>query len=236
MPGTLSKQKLGLINQSFLFANVDEIVVRRIIFDSGCVRRRFAKGEVIPDAETSDGALGIVLSGQLCLKRVIGENSSAKLQTLRAGECFGAAAVFSPRDNATLRLLVERQTEVFFIPGKTLRWAIERSNTIMENYFRYLSDIIWMLQDRLFTLSAGTAELRLAIFLAEQCSMESTISSSMTEISRQLNLGRASLYRAIDKLEAAGMIQQRGKTIRVTSPQRLHVFIEEAFQDEKKDG
>ena len=226
MPKTLSKQKLELINRSFLFLNVDEIIVRRIIFDSGCARKKYNRGEVIPEAEMSDGALGIVLSGLLRVERMTSEGVGAKLQMLRDSECFGAAAVFSPRKNVTLRLVAERQTEVFFIPGKTLRWAIERSNTIMENYIRYLSDIIWMLQGRVFTLSAGTAEMKLAVYLADHCGEKHEVTGYMTEISRQLNLGRASLYRAIDKLKSEMLIEQNAKTIRVISSEALHAYID----------
>ena len=229
VPKTLSKQKLELINQSFLFLNVDEIIVRRIIFDSGCVRKKYSRGEVISENEASEGALGIVLSGAIRVERMTSEGVGTQLQMLRDSECFGAAAVFSPKNNVTLRLVAERQTEVFFIPYKTLKWAIERSNAIMENYIRYLSDIIWMLQGRIFTLSAGTAEMRLAVYIADHCGPECEISGSMTEISRQLNLGRASLYRAIDKLKAENLIEQSGKTILVKNPDALHTFIDRAI-------
>ena len=228
--GTLSKQKLELINQSFLFVDVDEIVVRRIIFGSECVRRKYARGAEISDADIND-ALGIVLSGALCLKRKSSNGAGIKLQTLRAGECFGATDVFSHKGNMMLSLFVESQAEVFYISGKTLRWAIERSNAIMENYIRYLSDTICMLQERLFALSAGPAVLRLAVFLSTQCTEDGTIICSMTDLSHQLNLGRASLYRSIEKLETKGLIQQNGKTIRLMSQAELQTFIHEYAYD-----
>ena len=72
--------------------------------------------------------------------------------------------------------------------------------------------------------------MRLAVYLADHCGPECEISGSMSEISRQLNLGRASLYRAIDKLESENLIEQNGKTILVKSPDALHAFIDSAIR------
>ena len=41
------------------------------------------------------------------------------------------------------------------------------------------------------------------------------MSISMTDLSQQLNLGRASLYRAVEELEESGAILRDGKLLKV---------------------
>ena len=60
-------------------------------------------------------------------------------------------------------------------------------------------------------LTAGTAQQKLAVYLIEQGDM----SISMTDLSQQLNLGRASLYRAVEELEESGAILRDGKLLKV---------------------
>ena len=46
---------------------------------------------------------------------------------------------------------------------------------------------------------------------------------SMTELAGRLNIGRASLYRVMDRMVDDGIIERSGKTIFVKHPDRLHM-------------
>jgi CRP-like cAMP-binding protein len=106
---------------------------------------------------------------------------------------------------------------VLFLPEELIVWFMRRDPIITENYITYLSDRIWFLNTKISALTAGSAEQRLAVFLLEQGS----VSSSMTDLSHQLNVGRASLYRALDVLEADGYIRKGSKSIEVTNEDGL---------------
>ena len=90
---------------------------------------------------------------------------------------------------------------------------MRRDFSITENYIRYLAGRVWFLNETISNLTAGTVEQRLAGFLLERPA--SGIPSSMAGLARQLNVGRASLYRAMDALEAEGLIRRDGKTLTV---------------------
>ena len=220
MAGALPEQKLGRVAATFLFQGVDELVVEGIVRDPRCRLQRFQKNQVIFDETHFTRSLGILLVGAVRVDKETPEGKRMKMSELGPGECFGAAGMFSDRDTYATRLTAQRSTEILFIPEELIRWAMLRNFKITENYISYLSNRIWFLNEKISSLTAGSVEQRLAVFLGEQCGGSGQLSSSMTELSRQLNIGRASLYRALDALEAKGLIRREGK----------HLFLSEELR------
>lgn len=221
MTDGISKQKLELICGTFLFQQVDEIVVERIVADQRCVRERFPKGAVIYDETHFRHCLGIILTGEVRVDKLTPEGKRMKMSVLLPGECFGAAAMFQERDRYATVLTAEKTAEILFLPEELILWAMHRNFTITENYIRYLSNRIWFLNEKISSLTAGSADQRLAMFLVEHCDADGVLSTSMTDLSRQLNIGRASLYRALESLEEKGMIIRGTKTLVVKDKERL---------------
>ncbi len=216
MAEALSRQKIQLVASTFLFDRVDEIMVEHVVSDSRCQRERYPKGARIFDETHFRRSLGILLSGEVRVDKQTPEGKYMKMSRLGPGECFGAAAMFSHREQYATVLTVEKTAEVLFLPEELIRWAMHRDFTITENYIRYLSDRIWFLNEKISGLTAGSAEQRLAMFLAEHSGADGRLNTSMTELSRQLNIGRASLYRAVESLEERGMLRRDGKCLTVT--------------------
>lgn len=217
----ISETRLALICGTFLFQGVDEIVVERMVADYRCVRERFIKGNVIYDETHFRRCLGIILAGEVRVDKLTPEGKRMKMSVLSPGECFGAAAMFQERDRYATVLTAEKSTDVLFLPEALILWAMQRNFTITENYIRYLSNRIWFLNEKISGLTAGSADQRLAVFLAEHCDADGMLSTSMTDLSRQLNIGRASLYRALDSLEEKGLIRRGAKTLMVPDRARL---------------
>ena len=217
----IPKQKLELIASTFLFQNMDEIVIERMVSDQRCLREIFPKGARIFDETHFRRCLGILLSGEVRVDKLTPEGKYMKMSRLKPGECFGAAAMFGQREKYATVLTAERNTEVLFLPEELIRWAMRRDFTITENYIRYLSDRIWFLNEKISGLTAGSAEQRLAVLLLEHCSSDGILTASMTELSNQLNIGRASLYRAMDSLEGRGLIGRAGKSVKILDQEGL---------------
>jgi DNA-binding MarR family transcriptional regulator len=89
----------------------------------------------------------------------------------------------------------------------------------MYNFLEFLSGKIRFLNRKIVTLTAGSAERRLAYFLdtsiPEGKDDTAEITVQMNSLCEMLNLGRASLYRAADRLCEEGFIERIGKTIRI---------------------
>jgi CRP-like cAMP-binding protein len=217
MANKFTKQQLQLVASTFLFRNVDEVVVERLISDAHCIQQSYQKGAVIYDETHFMHCMGILLSGAVQVAKRTCDGKKLIMSRLTPGECFGAAAMFQRRNRYATILTAEKPTNVLFVPEELIVWSMRRDPVITENYIAYLSDRIWFLNTKISALTAGSAEQRLAVFLLEQGS----VSSSMTDLSPQLNVGRASLYRALDVLEANGYIRKGSKSIEVMNEDGL---------------
>ena len=222
MPSSLTPQQLKTIASSFLFQNVDDILVEQLASDNRCQRETYPRGAVIFDETHFRRCLGILLSGEVLVEKNTADGKKLNMSRLHPGDCFGAAAMFHQRGRYASLLTAKKPTEVLFLPQEVITWAMERNSTITENYISYLSGRIWFLSSRISALTAGTAERKLAVYLLEQGTMD----VSMTDLSQQLNLGRASLYRAVETLEEMGGICREGKTVRILDEEKLREIME----------
>lgn len=210
----LVKQKLALICKSAVFDGVDEIVVERIVTDNRCILQQIPKG----DRLCSGDGVGILLAGQVQLEKPLPDGKNMKISMLQPGACLSA-------ENGDVWLRAVKNAEVLILPKAVLRWAMQRNFMITENYIRYLSSQIHMLYEKLSDLTGGTAKQRLAVFLDAHCSAEGVLRMSMTDLSRQLNVGRATIYRALGALEEQRLIRTGGKTVQILDRQALRQII-----------
>ena len=90
---------------------------------------------------------------------------------------------------------------------------MEISDTFRKNYIGFLSDRIRFLNRKITYLTAGNAERRLALYLISFGTDHVELSESISALSDLLNLGRASIYRAFDKLAEDGYLEKQGRHI-----------------------
>ena len=92
----------------------------------------------------------------------------------------------------------------------------------MKNYLTLLSDKIVYLNKKIAVLTAASAEKKLALYIYEHMiNREFTPGTSLSELASVLQMGRASLYRAIDELTEKKIISKQGKKITVLDENTL---------------
>lgn len=221
MAEKLSDQKLAMICASELFRGVDEIVVEQIVSNQNCRCLRFSKGQTFEPVMELSRAMGIVLSGSVRMEKTVRQAETMKLILLRPGDCFGGGAMFLGGGMRTVAFTAASGVEALQLPQEILTRAMRRNFTVTENYIRYLSGQIRILDEILSDLTAGPAEKRLALFLVERCGEDGEFQGTKTELSRQLNMGRATLYRALGNLEREGLLACGNKKIQIIDFQGL---------------
>ena len=84
------------------------------------------------------------------------------------------------------------------------------------NYVAYLSERIRFLSAKIDALTAGPALRKAAQYLLSRQDGETAeLDCSITDLACRLGVSRASLYRALDGLEAAGSIARKGRRVRI---------------------
>lgn len=219
----LNEIETELVSKTELFRGSPPSVLTRILAVSDCTAAEYEKNEVVYDKTNFYRSLGIVLEGRL---RVTKENADKRpivMSTLQRGAMFGAAALFNSEPEYATKITAIERSRVLFLPQRLVKRMIEREPDIAENYIRYLSERILFLNRKIYFLTAGTAEQRLAGFLLDNLAVGefSEMPMTMHRLADALNMSRASLYRAFDELTASGAVSKQGKLVCINNAELL---------------
>ena len=219
----LTEIETELVSKTELFRGSPPSVLARILAVSDCTAAEYEKNEVVYDKANFYRSLGIVLEGRL---RVTKENADKRpivMSTLQRGAIFGAAALFNSEPEYATKITAIERSRVLFLPQRLIKRMIEREPDIAENYIRYLSERILFLNRKIYFLTAGTAEQRLAGFLLDNLAVGefSEMPMTMHRLADALNMSRASLYRAFDELTASGAVSKQGKLVCINNAELL---------------
>lgn len=179
----------------------------------------FADGEVIYENQHTKSALGFVVRGSADVVRARA-GCEVYLRTLPSGEAFGAAILFSDSETYVTRVRAKGKTKVVFLPESAAEGLMLAYPRAALGYIAFLSEKIRFLNQKIATFTAGSATEKLENFLRQNADADGVFAPkvSYSRIADALGLGRASLYRAIDDLCAAGIIRKEEKNIILITP------------------
>ena len=218
------KEKIKLLSSLPLFAGVEEDKLNVMLTDGSC-EKSFRRDEVIESCENGKNRLCGILSGSAVVYSSDSERQVV-LRTLGRGNMFGVASLFGGSEDLISRVKAKSPCTVLFIQEAPLGRLFESSSRAMYNYIGFLTGRIRFLTGRIACFTAGSAERRLALYISSLCSEansnEITLDVPAVTLSDILNIGRASLYRAFEKLEGDGLIIKKGKFLTITDRELLN--------------
>lgn len=215
-----------ILSGSFLFRGTDAAAAVSAFRDDGCSCMEFEAGEAVYTRTRFRRNVGIVLSGFLRACKPSDGGAPLVLNTFSVGGVFGAAAVFHRAERYVSEITAVKRSRVLFLSEPLLRRLFRQDARIAENYIVFLSGRICFLNGRIDCFAGGSAENRLAAFLLslprrEEDGRGVLLPCSMTQLSGELNVSRASLYRAMDALCGHGLIRRSGRAVLLLEPDRL---------------
>ena len=198
-----------------IFNGVEDFALCNAINSADTLIKEFKQGDEIFSPQNKEKKLGFVLLGEANVYSADG-NRSVLLRSLKVGDMFGISNLFDENLGFVSLITAKKASRVIFFSSKAIEKLLNDSSEFRTNYIKFLSQRICFLNKKIACFTAGTPERRLAMFLCSQ-SEERTFSlnTSANSLSEMLDIGRASLYRALDKLISEGLISKNGKTITV---------------------
>ena len=138
-------------------------------------------------------------------------------------------------NGAVTEIVAASNSEIWFIDVETVRQMIRENPDFAESYIAYLSRKVRFLNRRIADFTAADAEMKTGRYLEQLCrgicadahgavsvsnqrerdlnedggnNFVPSFKINMSRLARTLDIGRASLYRALDSLEIAGNIRR----------------------------
>ena len=217
------KSNNDLFSSLFLFKNVDEKRINELTGGISPDLKDFSPGELIYSPSEFKTKIGFVIKGCCIVERQRGDGAAIPLNVLECGDAFGVLSVFSESGEFPTFIRAKKDTTVLFFDRDDVLYLVRSEPEIAINIIYFLGDRIAFLNNKLSTFSADNTEQKVAKFLLYESKRCSSLSLDFNckRASEALNIGRASLYRAIDSLTQGGILKLENKIINITDPEGL---------------
>ena len=214
-----SDKDLKIIFENRLFSGVDRKQATDIFEEYGCKTVDFTDGAVLHCPECNEKSAGLILSG----KAVVNTPDPSKntlLRFLSVGEPYGIANLFSNAPYVSV-IRAHGACRIFCMPEAAVRCLLEKDASFLYQYLAFLTDRIRYLNRKIGYLTAGSAERRLALYLFSLGKESVKLDASISALSDLHDVGRASLYRAFDRLTEDGYIRKEGRSFTLLDPEGM---------------
>ena len=213
---------VALLLQTKLFESSDAEILKSAIRSEGELHT-FTRGETIFSNGNYKPAIGLLTGGKARVTK-----GRTVISTLEKGSIFGAVTLFAEKQRYATEITAVSGCKVLFLSRKLISGLMRENSGVAENYITYLSQRIYFLTDKIDAFTAGSAEMRLAGWLLNNCKDDGDCKyasvSNFSLLARELDIGRASLYRAFDFFTEAKVIRRDDEKILITDEEKLSGF------------
>ena len=208
----ISAADLKAIRSCPLFNGMDDGELAGLLSFEGCSIRDFSAGKMLP----ADCML-VVLSGSVTIEKLASDGRYLLMREAEPPEALNVSRAFSPDEDIS-RLTAGKGCRVLFMEGSFVTAALKRGGSFAVNFAEFLVGRVLFLNKKIASLAGYSASSRLTMYIEDNASMRDgvmqlTLPCSLTDFADMLGVGRASLYRTLDAMEAEGKITRRGRNI-----------------------
>lgn len=200
----------SMLRNNRIFQSVGEDRLERLVEDADI--QTFRRGDEILSPSRGRRIMGMIITGSAAVNK-----GRAVINTLVPGDIFGAVTLFSDEPSPATTVTARVECSAVFFEKDAIAELIESEPG---GFAAYLSARIRFLTRRIEALTAGDSASKLLSYLLEREQNGEVDIQSCAELARRLDVGRASLYRALDSLETSGDIRREGKKIFITVKDR----------------
>jgi len=215
----MNESDLLLLAETALFRGADPKELPELIRRAEGYAFDFSGNEEISLAQNGKYRIGILLSGSLLVYSAA--NRSVILNRLTQGSLFGVSALYGEKGADTV-LRGNGKGRILFFHIEKLE-PLWENKTLRTNLIAFLADRIRFLNRKIAALTAPDTEGKLLRYLSQEQDANGKVllTRSLSELAKSLNMGRASLYRALEKMEQEGILMRNGNTLFLSLSEEL---------------
>lgn len=198
-----------IIKEIPLFSALTQPEIETLIKSADIIK--ISTGNEIPNGKQ----ISVVLKGNVAVTKKLGDKTLL-MRMFGAGNVSGVASLFSPQGVSVSTLTALKPSEILIIKQEAICELIHKNGSFAMSYISFLTSRIRFLNSRIKAYTVSGVEAKLALHLLMSDETEKNVIDmqiSFSKLADMLDIGRASLYRAIDSLSAKGVISKDGKRI-----------------------
>ena len=210
----MNQETKNILKNSLFFLDGVDSAVADSFLDALPDGEEYSKGEIVCTPEMEGRGLGILVCGSLEIRA--GHNP-VSIRRMDAPDVFGAASLFGGEGYVST-LCAVNNVKVVFITQDLFSDLMRQDFRVAQNYIRFLSEKVRFLNCKIENFTAGCSSAALLDHLSRLADGEGILPApdNMSRLAKMLNMGRTSLYRAVEELEKSGRLTRNGDSWKIS--------------------
>lgn len=222
------KDAVKVLNKSYLFEGMTQEDIEKVLTCSGALMKKYAKNDIIFDQLDKPDYLFVLISGSVavCKDSISGKRVIVTVID-SPGDIFGEIYLFLPKNEYDFYTLVTQMAEILIVPKafftKTCSNECNYHSKLIDNMLGILSQKAYYLSQKLQILSSGSLRQKIARYLLDNSDNEGLVKMAMNRevFADYLIVARPSLSRELIKMQDEGLVETRGKNIKIVDVDAL---------------
>lgn len=194
----------------FLFNGLSEGEIEALSRNISLNEIKYCHGDIIQNKKIHD-KIGIILKGKAVIRS---GTDGVIINKIGKNDTFGVASLFDDPNHYTTVIALTDCAVISFEKNFVER-CVKSNSTVAMNYIGFLSKKVSFLNLKINAYTAKSAENKLLAYLNMLPRNGNTVelNNDMSTIAKMIGVGRATLYRALEKLIQEGIITKIDKKI-----------------------
>lgn len=189
----------------------------------------YAKNDVIALEGTSCTKVGLVLDGEIDIKRILSSNNVIHLSSFTRGEFFGEVIAFSDTNKYPATVLASKPSKVMFISKNDFISFCSHNPEFLSMFLNDLTNKIINLNNSITGLSLTSIRQKIANYLVIESKNQESIfvklNMTKQKLSEKLGIPRPSLSRELIKMKDDGLIDYAQDVIKIIDINELKSIL-----------
>ncbi|WP_273320377.1 Crp/Fnr family transcriptional regulator [Vallitalea guaymasensis] len=216
---------INILQQCSLFKNMSTEDIESILSTIDYDVNNYSKEQIISTEGEECHKIGIVLEGNIEVRKIYPLGKSITVTRLNPSDIFGEVILFSNMKHYPSTLVACNSLEVLYISKKQIIDLMEHQSIIMNNLLNVLSSKILTLNKKLRNLSYENMRQKIADFLLSEYKKQQNLyielNISRKEMAETLGVTRPSLSRELALMKDKDIIDYHKNTIKINNLQML---------------
>ncbi|HUV01581.1 MAG TPA: Crp/Fnr family transcriptional regulator [Bacteroidales bacterium] len=214
----------SLLSGSPLFQGLIKENIEAILSETPHRIRKFRPGNIIAQSGDPVNSLIIVVRGSVKGEMVDMEGKIIKIEDIPAPGALAAAFLFGKDARFPVNVISVIHTKLLIIGKKDLLKLLMKWDTVLVNFLNMISDRTQFLSEKIRFLNFKTIRSKLAHYFLVRAGkdiLSFTLDKTQNELAEFFGVARPSIARALRELEEQGIVEAKGKYIKILDKKKL---------------
>jgi len=220
----------SLLLKAPIFNNLSIKEIERLLSAITHRIRKFRAGSFIAQSGEMVDSLMIVLNGVVKGEMVDYAGRIIKIEDIPAPGALASAFMFGDRNRFPVNVIAVSETELLIIEKSEFLKLLMKNDKILINFLDMISNRSQFLSEKIKFLNFKTIKGKLAQFILQRAgdnTSEIVLKMTQNDLADFFGVARPSVARALGEMEEEGLIEAKGKNIKILDRKQLGLLMSE---------